>query len=528
MSYDEVEVELPDTGLVLVTGGNGEGKSGLIEMVPVAGWNKTLRGTPWFREEQQCFASMTTDTASILRQRTKGGKNKVECTEAEYDTASKAQPAIESLIGSLDVWRKTSVFSSAAVEGAHFSSGTDAERKRLLESILGLDKFDGAFSQCGVDLRAAESDIEKAEREFRHKDALMKAAELRAKDARDSASGLKLPTKTPDERIEELGVQISALLPDLDQLKSDKKSLAKLGWEEYGQLTVLQAQLDKLKVKQCPTCTQAIPKALVKKLTDEAGTVSKEYEAVLAAAQKERGLVEGMLEELEEEVRVLALEHQLADRSRDDYKHAKAERARLEAVVRDSAMQSTRLMSEKTAASSERTKNQQQQGTLTAVHKVLGMRGVRAQVLAHSLGGLSTVANTWLQRMGSGFDIDLSPYTEKKTGGTSEAIAVNIKGAGGGFGYNACSAGQRRRVDVAIILALATMASAAHGVADGTLFFDECFDVLDQDGTSGVASALDTIARHRCVVVISHSASLQQHISAAVHLHVEGGKVLEM
>ena len=47
----------------------------------------------------------------------------------------------------------------SAQDAAHFTNATDGERKRLLEQLLGLDKFDVALTKCRLELKEVETNI---------------------------------------------------------------------------------------------------------------------------------------------------------------------------------------------------------------------------------------------------------------------------------------------------------------------------------------------------------------------------------
>src|SRR5262249_8944808 len=66
---------------------------------------------------------------------------------------------------------------------------------------------------------------------------------------------------------------------------------------------------------------------------------------------------------------------------------------------------------------------------LGAVEQVLGLRGVRAHVLGRALTGIEAVGNAWLAKIaGTGLQLTLKPYSEKKTGGVTDAISLEIDG----------------------------------------------------------------------------------------------------
>jgi DNA repair exonuclease SbcCD ATPase subunit len=168
-------------------------------------------------------------------------------------------------------------------------------------------------------------------------------------------------------------------------------------------------------------------------------------------------------------------------------------------------------------------------GVAVAGAKVLSVGGVRSHLLIAALTGLESVANRWLEQIvGSGLSLRLAPYAEKADGGVKDAIAIEIEGAGNGYGYKATSGGERRRIDVALLLAMMEVAGTLYGGDDGTLFFDEVFDALDEDGVEGVCSALESLSEERCVMVITHNKVLESRLKrvASARFNVDAGRVV--
>jgi DNA repair exonuclease SbcCD ATPase subunit len=123
----------------------------------------------------------------------------------------------------------------------------------------------------------------------------------------------------------------------------------------------------------------------------------------------------------------------------------------------------------------------------------------------------------------AGLRATLRPYVEKKSGSVVDAISLDIEGAGAGYGYRAASGGERRRVDVALLLALSEVGQAAQGQSGSTLFLDEVFDALDEGGVAALTDALADLAQDRCVFIISHNMDIIAGVRAAMRIHVEGG-----
>lgn len=513
MKHTSCTMALPDRGIVKVTGPNGSGKSSFVEAVAMALWGKTLRGTsPWNKDAgTECFATADTDIVGATRF-LKGSKTRLNWNRPgkdvpEFESTSKAQEMLEEIVGTMDLWAYTHVFSSQ--DATRFTLATDAERKRLLEQILGLDQFDVALGDC----RDARRKLENAEStyaqsiEFETRRAQELADNLaRLKSTTAPADGGK-PALTPAEYAElEKGIASNKI--DSRKVDDGISLLRNAGSDGMAQSREAKRRLDALSHGECPTCGQAVPEKLVKSLQKEvdmgfvaAEKARKEAEVSLAALNDE-------LEELREEYSALREKQDAArnadrvsEKMREATRNMEAELARLAKDVEGSK---ARLADVK----KRHTESAQSLAEERAAEMVLGTKGVRANVLGRALTGIETVSNRWLGKLGGDEQIKLSPVTEKKTGGESSAISLVVEGAGGGYGYKGASGGERRRVDVALMLALSEVAAASRGVTQGTLWFDEVFDALDVKRQDDVVRVLEELAKNRAVVVITHNAAL--------------------
>lgn len=575
-------VRLPRTGIVAVTGANGAGKSGLfVEAVSVALWGKTLRGAPaWGDACVETQAAVRLDGLEVLRERRRGktllhwrpcddgteagtaidslvrlgavSAYRAESTDSpQFETTTKAQEGLEELIVPWDVWRRTSALSSA--DAAHFSLATDADRKRLLESILGIEQFDAALAACRVDLNDAEEALRAHARALAGASASVEhtRAELgRAEAALEAFEGgapeaIALPAGPTAAWLASLGERAAAhvarLRAEVLALEAEERRLARAGGAADADAAGTRHHASRLAgAANCPTCTQPIPPAYLSELRATAAGKAAEAEAERRAAAVEldrvRGERDGLMPELTEaEADVRALRAKQAGRAaveatacaRDiERRRWEGDRARFAATVADSAARYERALEAQRQAEAHNVALLHGRATLGAVELVLGLKGVRVQLLARALGGLETIANTQLARLGlPGLGLRLRPYSEKKSGGQSDAIGLEVAGAGGGHGYRAASAGERRRIDLAVLLALGQVAAAARGTQPGTLFFDELFDALDTDGVQAVTGVLAELAQDRCVVVISHNPELVAALPKAAAFHVEEGRV---
>jgi DNA repair exonuclease SbcCD ATPase subunit len=214
-----------------------------------------------------------------------------------------------------------------------------------------------------------------------------------------------------------------------------------------------------------------------------------------------------------------ALAVALADARAHESADAQLLRIRADAVAELKVLDASLLAARKTIAEAA-----PMVADLTCVDRVLGPRGVRGALLEGALAALERLANAWLSRLGrDGLRLRVTPYREKRSGGLIESLSLEVDGAGGGHGYKAASGGERRRIDLAITAALSGVAEQVAGWAGSTLWFDEAFDALDDDGLEAVELLVHELARDRCVVVVTHSAHLRARFVGARRYTVSGG-----
>jgi len=544
MKHRETEVSLPEKGIVLVTGPNGSGKSSLVEAVSVGLWGKTLRGTtPWTPEDGE--VKVFTNTVAAIR-----GKLGAKINLLWYDTRSenakeinfasttKAQEALELEVGSHWVWQRTHVLSATDI--ACFTQSTDAERKRLLEAFIGIEKFDAALEECRGDLRNTEVSIHKAENGLVMGTARKESAQKLLALSEDVLKSFEKTFEIED--LTELNARLIRLTQAervnvelISKLRAERKEIDEnVALAELELKSTMKCFDVHLNTTVCPTCDQKIPPQSRAKAQAEVESKRTELQKAKAATaasvieneeqrhefESESKDIKEALQEIRE--RISKAKSLTEEKVRYDSQRAGAlERKEKAAIDEKAAIEFEKKWADILQAVTVDFKE------LGVTEKVLGTKGVRAHVLGATLNAISEMSNTWLQRIaGEGLRLRLSPYQEKKSGGVTDSISLEIEGAGGGYGYKAASAGERRRIDVALLFALSEISSAAHGTMAGTLFVDECFDGLDSVGVPRVVEAVRELANRRAVVVISHDEDLKDLLDPALHLKIEDGKLM--
>jgi len=543
-THADTNVILPDVGVVLVTGENGAGKSSLIEAVAFAGWGKTLRGTnPW---QQDTTGSLYAEISGIQIDRKIGatGAKKLSWSadgvQATHDTTSKRQEALITELGEFEVWRRTHVFSSS--DAAHFSIAADAQRKKLIEKLLGLEIFEDASEKAKLAVKEAQTvydlaatAVANARSSQQAREAVLESVESEPEEPMPEEPELPedLPALKKELAAAELGV-LELQRKAHDTANNAQRAMANASLEASKlELRLQEAKkaLDRARAGRCPTCGQDVA-------DDNHESKVLELSEALVAARSEATRVDNEGRKLSNEAhakvqearnstrgiqqRVFTAERQASFRERwtQDCAAWMLRRDRRDSKIAEARRQLDASKAVLSVAQDELTKFGHALEIARAVDRVLGTRGVRASVITGALLGVETSANGWLEKLGGKAQISLRPYTETKSGSVNDAISLDVTGAGGGYGYQASSGGERKRIDVALLLALVELST---GFGAGTLFIDEVADSLDEAGVTGFCNLVQELAETRCVVVITHDVDIVGRLRPVLHLHAENG-----
>jgi len=550
--HSRTTLTLPDTGVVLVTGDNGSGKSTLIEAVPLTVWGKTLRGAPLWNEGllDPSKISAAVRVGGVLYRRTPKGRVKVKWDNGpKHDSTTKAQAELDAKFGSFDQWRRSCVLSSQ--DAANFTMATDADRKRMIEALTGAGGLEGAYRAALADLRTLE------------KDAAGVGADLRVVQERVAGIRTRLaglvppdgdlgppPDYDPDaaSSLRDLQTQTTR---DIRERSQEIRKVEGTGRDAKAAAMDARRQRDRLSAANCPTCGQPIGDDLRASLEDavakaEAAAAAKEQEIQNAVADLEADLADLRREQADlsteiDKAATAAAAAAAYDREKSHRDGLEDQRAQATAdlIAAKQEQAALEVQAETTAAALV---------NLKAAVKTLGTKGVRAHLLGKTISAIEAAANAWLGRICHGnLRLVLRPYGTKKDGGVKDQVALSIEtdhntqaaalledddaavadaealAGDGGRGYASASGGERRRVDVALMFALAQVAEAARGERHSTIFCDEIFDALDADGVARVSAAVGELAQDRTVVVIAHQAAQALRAVAREHWHVTQG-----
>jgi DNA repair exonuclease SbcCD ATPase subunit len=557
---DEQSLLLPARGLVVVSGNNGEGKSMLVEAVSHALWGKSIRdkgkgGWRECKEPSRCAVQLV-DGHMVVREYSRG-KSALYLTDphgarSRHATATKGQTELDTLVGDFNTWRNSCVFHAGSAT-SRFASATDADRKRLIDALMGVDVFDRASQRVRAEVKVADQQLARIRRE--HEDAQRRVAEAKRGFASAQALGASVGAAEPEPIAP--NVDAETFRAQLDQLVAQREAAGAERRVLAESLSTLVAELGKLterasaagrRVKaldgkpKCPTCGQdagpdvaARSRAAAKKAEQQRADVQAQHDqaaAALAMSDQQLAAADTMIHRAR--VHLAGLESQARQhasavaawqarrdaeqgiRDRADAEARKHRRAQVEAEERIDALE---LELEQALARA---------ANLATADKALGLTGIRATVTGDLLTSIEQLANYWLALIDDRLVIELRPFRELTSGGQRDEICLRLTGAGGdGGAYADASTGQQRRVDLALMLALAEVVgdqAGTHGTG-ATMFFDEVFGALDPSGCRAAARVLRELARDRCVVVLTHSDTQAEELGADMHVRVEAGRL---
>lgn len=154
---------------------------------------------------------------------------------------------------------------------------------------------------------------------------------------------------------------------------------------------------------------------------------------------------------------------------------------------------------------------EQDKSKLEDVVKVFSNSGVKSHVLDLVTPFLNERANKYLSTLsGSSIEIEFSTQKQNKSGELTDKFDIRIDNTSGGESYQANSEGEKRRIDLAISLALQDLVLSKTDLKTNIIVYDEVFDALDEVGVENVITLLkERLDIVDSVFVITHSEHLK-------------------
>ena len=629
LSFKELELDLDNRGLVLLTGKNlddksgtfdknGIGKSSLVASIFYALFGETPDGRSSDAvinkdAKKNTTVELTLEVAGNTYVITRGRKkNVLKVTQngepMEFSTMKETQANIEQLIGIPEEVFRTTLFFDGHYT-TPFSEMTDKQKKEFLSAIVDLsiyskahDKTKEEIKETKASISAVESNIviasEASKRELENVERLkttlaqyesnleqtqvslanydeskteaLSKTLLEATKVLEEVSAYKTTNEAQNElrealtasqmvssELSELQSKSRALAVQVDNLKSTMKTKMAM-IKQYEELNQSAFTKDNLTTaysygangQAIETLDEIIPGGAVNlgtvaNLKTELANLVKEFkgtdttiydQSIAELTKKQAEMSSGLQElqakankEIEDNNSVNARYKQASNavaKIKDDLRNEEQVKRNLEAQVK-SAQDSLALVKQQldsygevdvdnasTVVQELQEKKVALADRLVNLEKVLGAfsdKGIKSHVLDLVTPTLNEGVNKYLGVLtGGAINVEFSTQSKKADGTLSDKFDISVTYNGDVMSYNALSSGEKRRVDVAISLALQDMVIQRYGADVNLLAYDELFESLDATGSENVIELLKSrIEKVGTIIVVSHNEDLK-------------------
>ena len=157
--------------------------------------------------------------------------------------------------------------------------------------------------------------------------------------------------------------------------------------------------------------------------------------------------------------------------------------------------------------------------------EAFGNKGIRSVVLDFITPFLNEKANEYLQVLsGSDISVEFQTQVENTKGELKDKFDVIVTNSNGGTSYKSNSAGEQKRIDLAISFAIQDLIMSKDDISTNIALYDECFDGLDTVGCENVIKLLkDRLNTVGTIFVITHSESLKPLFENVITMVKEDG-----
>jgi len=288
--------------------------------------------------------------------------------------------------------------------------------------------------------------------------------------------------------------------------------------------------------QKCPVCLREITQNAVKNAVSH---LSKEIERI----EQENSADAEKMKELEEELRNVEENRTAAQKKLEEAKQynekVRAEnvrRARLESdiqmlekVISDEEAQIGTLTEEIQELKAKLENLNKEKEELVKKEKIysfweegFGRKGIVNMLIEPAVELLEMRTNYYLSKLSSNIQVKMSTKTELKSGQMRERLSIQVINPVGAEDYNTASGGEKKRLDVAMIMALRDLIQWQSGANRMDLFVaDEVFDSLDENGASRLCELLREMAG--LVFVVSHNEDLKKYFPNIIKVRKKGG-----
>ena len=523
-----ITVPLDAHQTTLVVGKNGAGKSTFTEAIAFALFGRALRDIPKSKlvnsiNQRDCYVEVYLSVGrmpylikrglkpSIFEIYANGQLIPLPAAIQDYQTMLETH-----ILGmTFKTFQQVVILGNASY--VPFMRLTAGARRELIETLLGIEVFSSMSALTKDDAVRVKNAYEQAVHTQRllqeqHKMAETFTTQLSAQ--RDQMRHQLLQSLTVEteqlrsaqERCAEVLTRITQRLPVREQLTTatqKKQEYERVREKIERKLRKLSQEVEFYRDHEhCPTCEQAIDESF---RTDKTQELTTQQTQALAAATQCQQLIdkyqdrvaqavtgEKELSALERERTVLLTKIEVAERTVRDIQTRITQLdvepsttptydiEQLEQQLEETATQLARLMEEK--------------HLIDAATMLLKDNGIKTRIIGHYLPIINKFINHYLVALD--FPIQFTLDAE-----FTETIRSRYRDD---FAYDSFSMGEKRRIDIALLLAWRAVAALKNRVSTNLLIMDEVFDSsLDTAGVEDLTKIFTTMEREN-IFIISH------------------------
>ncbi len=489
----------------------------------------------------------------------------VDGEDVSRGTDAQTELAIQTLLGVDFLTFCNSVAFGVREDIQSFFFATDTERKKILDTLLGLELYAVAekgakvrVRQMAEELNGVEQDIQTAETTLENHretlESLASSSEIREKkNARKKATRkLKSLTEYREEARETHDELVDEQSDVEDSLTKERKKFGKL----YDTYTTAKTELDRAYVEAdttsafavvksseyeakidgakqqtgitCPTCEQEVSE-------EHTEAVCVELKAVLKGARKNQKVAEAELKKIQKKLDELeppeAVDESELEEVTERLREAKSvsykaktdvdAQKRIVATLND-AVESTEEKRDHIQDKIDKQESilkhlqdsigdqTQKLAQLEFWASAFGNNGLKSFLIEAEIPEINRHATQYAQKLlGRGAVVRLEATSTLKTGASREKLTVDGSIPNYTKSYAGASKGQKKRMDLSLLLAFRRVVASRAEKAIDQVFADELFDGVDASGIEQVCELLREEAGQGPVLLVTHEQSLK-------------------
>ena len=587
MSFqDETFEDLGEPGLTLVEGrnldeggSNGSGKSTMWDAISWAMFGQTVRGLK--NEEiinrkagKGCSVCVFLKhngfeyTVARYRKSKEFGNRLIVFKDQDFKGVTKTETVelgtlamtqdwlIKELGIDFELFRCTVLFAQG--ETFNFINETNKRQKEILSKVMHIDYRD-MLTNAKKNFRSVEDEYDQIDRKFdvleshlvEDPDELFADEILdweskrltKVKDLKEDIKALKVSMNECKAGIEDTGpltdkmndykakhIEVYDKIEKLQSKRASVKTMIVMKNKEHEKMSGL------IEAGKCPTCEQDI---------DGGMWDLKEIEKYVAALSKTADKIQVGLDKFNEQRKEYDSKYNdykdailRSENQEKDYKwYGKGHSTKMQdmkdivAELNPYELQKTKALEKQDSINR---KLKQIEKTKIKLSEVLpyhqfwidafGDAGIKSFVFDLICSSLTNKANGYLNSL-SGGSISVSFDTQKKlkSGELREKFDVSINMNGEVVSYESYSGGEKRRVSLAVDMALSDLMSDYYGAEFNMIVFDEQTNFLDQGGREQFMGLLTDLSKTKHVYVVDHDAQFKAMFDDVITIEKRGG-----